>query len=502
MKYALHALEWEAKEKRPLDLRGWNLNIENVEVLYVYGFHESAYEYLLPWLRENVERRLIFLEDDTGILARGLYLEDPQVEVEWLHGDILQELAERYPAKCIEVIGLPGKQTRKLRLQLLRRTTLSHALFIDRLHGYQPFQNFVLNLPHTKHAFYANRLRFPNVPAIICGAGPSLQKDIETLRSLENKALIIAGGSAIAALSSVGIIPHFAMAIDPNLEEYRRLRNSFAFECPFLFSTRLFPGVFRTCNGPFGYMRTGIGGACELWLEEELGLTDPLIGEHLSDESISVTAICQAFAQHVGCNPIIFTGVDLAYTDGQRYAAGVSDEETKFKEIDDKKSAADRILRRKDKQGNWVHTAVRWMMEGKSLAHYAKKHPEIEWVNATQGGLRIKGMKEGRLEDMKFGELDLRKLVREQIAMHPMPKAEKDLLGELKESLERMMGYLEVLAGQKRGSGPLAELEMKEELVASILFYDMDKVLKQSRKEKWNTYLEIAKKYLQMLHKF
>jgi hypothetical protein len=498
-KYALQAPHWEPTALKPVDLPLFDL--EKIEVLYLVDM-AAGYTQLKNWLRENLERRLILLESSPGAIAalfhqKSELFSDPQVEIEIAPFDA-QELSERHPVKRIEVLG-----SKKLRLELLRKTTLSHALFIDRLYGYQPFENFVRTVPHLKRAFYANGLKgaFEGIPAIVCGAGPSLQRVIPLLKELEGKALIIAGGSAVAALSTRGVIPHFGMAIDPNLEEYRRFRNSLALECPLLFSTRLFPGVFRTCNGPFGYMRSGIGGVPELWLEEELGLTDPLLGENLSEESTSVTPICLAFAQHVRCSTVILAGVDLAYTGGKRYAEGVSDEKTQFQSIEAEKSAADRILRKKDKRGKFVHTAVRWVMEAAAIAHFAKKHPEIRWINATDGGLRIAGFEEMSLETIPFGQTwEIRTMVAEQIAAHPMPKMDRDFLAELKESLERMIGHLEILAGEKPGSKALAELEMSEELVASVLFYDMPKVLHQSRAaDKWSLYLSIARKYLARL---
>jgi len=512
-KYALFALGWESKLVPPSDLTAWaaNLKLDAVEVLYVYGLGDgTVYDHLLPWLQGNGERQLVILEEDSGIIATALQssaplLYDSQVTLEWLD----QGLPELYPVSGIDVLALPGKETakfRSLRLQLLRKTALSHSLFVDRFHGYQIFDNFINNIPQLQNAFYANGLKgaFATIPAIICGAGPSLNQAIETLRKLEGRALVIAGGSAITALSRAGIEPHFAIAIDPNAEEFRRLQNSFAFECPFLFSTRLCSSVFQTCNGPFGYLRCGSGGPSELWLDEELGLTDPLVGEHLSDESISVTAIALAFAQHIGCSSIILSGMDLAYTDGKRYAIGVSDEKVQLDQ-----SGPDRILRKKDKRGKYVNTAVRWVMEAASISHYAKKHPEIRWINTTEGGLSIKGIEQMGLEtvatDLLIRRWDLRELIAQQIALHPMPSVNKDFRSLLTESLLKVIAHLEVLAGERSGSNALAELEMEGEVAFSVLFYDMDKVLLQALSRKirgdedsrarWILFLEIARKY-------
>jgi hypothetical protein len=488
------------------------------DAVYVYGIGRGApYFQLRGWLRGDKERKLIFLEDDHGSFGTwlldedaGEVLSDPQVQFSQ-KGD-WHTLAEQFPLKRIEVVALPsrkGARFRALRLDLLRKTTLSHALYLDRLHGYQPMQNFVRNLRHLPNSFYANRLEcaFKGVPAIVCGAGPSLQRAMPHLKQLEGKALLIAGGSTIAALSSQGVLPHFGMAIDPNLEEYRRMRNSFAFEVPLLYSTRVFPAIFQTCNGPFGYMRSGIGGINEIWMEEELGLLDPLIGENLSSESISVTAICTAWAQFLGCNPILFCGVDLAYTGKKRYAEGVAEEEEiPFALLDAEKSAADRILKRKDRNGQQVFTAVRWVMESASLSHFAKKHKEVQFLNTTEGGIGIKGVPfiplSEAVEKYLARTSDLRAQVHEQIAKAPMPANTAEVIdckmGELRESLDRIVAHLEVLAGKRGGSKPLAEIELQDEMAMPYLFYDIEDLLSRMSapsESKWSRFLDLAMKY-------
>jgi len=510
----LLASSWPIKEPsdEPLPL----LQLEKVEALYFYGLGNGAiYFQIKKWLKNNPERELIFLEDEAGIIASFLrrldsieILSDPQVHFallsknKQLDGE-LEALAERLPERRIEVAALPSYQGRRfqnIRLKLLRKTTLSHALHLDRCHGYQAFENFIKNLKHLPQSFYANALKnaFQGVPAIVCGAGPSLQQSMDELRSLEDRALIIAGGSTLAALSSQGIAPHFGMAVDPNLEEYRRFKNNFAFEVPLLYSTRVFPAIFQTCNGPFGYMRSGIGGVPELWIEEELGLLDPLLGDFLSPESISVTSICLAWAQFLGCNPILLNGVDLAYTGNKRYADGVADgEEVFFAQIDAEKSAADRIIKRKGRNGKPVYTAVRWVMESASFSHFAKKHPEVRFINTTEGGIGFRGIDYMPLSEASVQflqtQFDLSSRVHQEIAKASMPSAAKEKIeekiNEMKESLDRVVGHLQILSGEKKGSSVLAEMELKEEMAFTYLFYDMDLVIDRALSRSFRPWL-------------
>ena len=53
---------------------------------------------------------------------------------------------------------------------------------------------------------------FTDVPMIIVGAGPSLAKNIEHLRSAQEKAIIVCVARALNSLQSAGIVPDFAIS--------------------------------------------------------------------------------------------------------------------------------------------------------------------------------------------------------------------------------------------------------------------------------------------------
>src|SRR5579872_4584122 len=178
-------------ETEPVDEPLPPLEIEKAEALYFYGLGKGgAYFQCKEWLGKNSERQLIFLEDDAGLIASFLHLPEaleilshPQVHLELFSktAEEIESLAQKFPVKRVEVAGLKSKKGLKnLKLNLLRKTALSHALHLDRLHGYQPFKNFVENIRHMPHSFYANGLKgaFKDIPAIVCGAGPSLQKSM------------------------------------------------------------------------------------------------------------------------------------------------------------------------------------------------------------------------------------------------------------------------------------------------------------------------------------
>ncbi len=473
--------------------------LPNVKQLYIYelGMGEGYEEYQ-DWLNKDPSHRLIFLEEDLSAISSFLHLKSAKPILQNTQVDILiltqlDAYLEKNPVVTVEAIA-----PLDLKQKILQKGAFAHASFLDRLHGYHLFENFIQNLKHLPTSFYANALlgKFENVPAIVCGAGPSLQDAIPILKTLENKALLIAGGSTIKALTASGIKPHFAMAIDPNPEEYHRLKNSLSSVVPFLYSTRLYPKVFVGANGPFGYMRSGTGGILEIWMEEELGLLDPLIGQELSMDAISVTCMCLAFAKHLGCSPILLSGVDLAYTDNKRYAPGVLDQEAKELSI----STVDRIINTQDRNGAPIATAVRFQMESLAISDFAASCPKTCFLNTTSGGIGFEKIPYVPLQEAlkPFSDIpNLRKKIHEAISSSPMPKNTEEIINkkmkELLPSLKRIISHLEICSGVKNGSTALAELELQEEFAYPYLFYDIDQLL--PKKDKWKHFLTLARKY-------
>lgn len=458
------------QEIEPFSNREESVKIESLEKLesvYIYGLgYGDSYSLLKAWLAENKERDLIFLEENLGALAAFLETEyaaeilaNPQVHIRFnldkrRLAPFLKECAESFPLENIGVFALPSYKTSRfyrLRLMLHRLTTIQHALYLENHYYNLFFKNLHPNFYRMETAFDGNALKgsFRGTPAIICGAGPSLENDLKTLNELDHKALIIAGGSAITALSSRGVRPHFGIALDPNFEEVKRFKEAAAFELPLLYASRLHPDVFQTCNGPHGYLHTQTGGAAERWLEEKLELDTPSLQEGFSIEALSVTTTAIELATTLGCNPIIFVGVDLAFTGGEAYTSGVVASSGAFlKERKKEVRTAERLLKRKDIYGNPIHTLVKWVMESSAISTFAKKNPHTSFINASSGGLGFKGIPNRSLEHIVMPPpQDLHGRVHHLIQSRPLPVSQGAVashLASLKKSLKEAQSYTRI----------------------------------------------------------
>lgn len=440
------------------------LCLSEIDILYVYGIG-LGYHYatLKSWLKEKRERRLIFLEDELAAIHALLSSEhaedlfyDPQVIVRYisdpkqLHGH-LEELVATYSCDRIEVTAIERYHKKKkhrfnqMRLKLFRLSAVYHAMLTEVLYAHKMLINLLRNIRRWPGSFLAGGFKgkFYGIPAVVCGAGPSLQASLPHLKKIEDRALIIAGGSTIAALSHQGIQPHLGIALDPNAEEFERVKIASSYEMPLIYATRLQPDVFNALNGERGYLVTDTGGPCERYFEKQMEIEGEAVGPKLGVEALSVTTLAIAFAVEMGCNPIFLNGIDLAYTGTQRYAEGVmASAHIDMSEKRRGKKSPERLLKRKDIRGHYVHTLVKWVMESECIASYAKSHPESQFINVSEGGLGFPGIPNIAFSDALQGlhhALDLRALVHAEIQRLKLPLPKEKIMHEMKEIGESLL---------------------------------------------------------------
>lgn len=469
------------------------LKDEKSLVVYGVGLGEMASP-ILEWLKGDKERRVFFFEEDSNVLVKffetaeaASLLQNDQVEIHLLH-----ELDEKDPAMdkffwsavmTQVAVGIhPAYKEwypkRALDFEHKIRYTLEikNALVEEYTkYGVSFYRNFYFNILELPKAFLGNKLfgKFKGTPAVICGAGPSLDKQLAKLKHLKDKAFVVAGGSSLNALSHAGIMPHFSAALDPNAEQAIRIKTNGAENMPFFYRNRVFQEALELIKGPRLYI-TGSGGYdISDYFENELGIENEFI-----DEGHNVINFLCEIATRLGCSPIIFVGLDLAYTNNKTYAEGVvADTEVGEKEKPN-------IITHKTLSGAPILTEWKWLGEAKWIEEFAKEHPDQEFINCTEGGLGVVGIK-----DMPFQEA-IDKYLQKNHSIAPnlasaIKKAKgkeitlarvKELMIKLQESLERCYKSLELMEqdAQSRidndplalpkGNIPLIELDLLEEV--------------------------------------
>ncbi|RCK79804.1 MAG: Motility accessory factor [Candidatus Ozemobacter sibiricus] len=168
--------------------------------------------------------------------------------------------------------------------------------------------------------------KFRGVPGVVLAAGPSLEKNLHLLKEVQDRFLLIATDTVLRPMVARGMRPHIVCAGDPSY------LNSLDFvgveDLPDVWlalEPMTSPDIRERYRGPQMVMNFGSG----------LGaLLEPLrepIGRVVCWGSIATTAF--DLARRLGCDPIIFVGLDLSFQDGRLYIRGSYSDDVFFDKV-------------------------------------------------------------------------------------------------------------------------------------------------------------------------
>ena len=162
------------------------------------------------------------------------------------------------------------------------------------------------------------RDHFKNVPAVVVCAGPSLGNNIEQLRELKGKALIMSTDTAFRSLAKRGIDPDFVNAHDAN-PQGARFFDGIDTKAVGLFVNYVSPLTIRAFRGEKSFYYVGdsslsVYQTMALACDSESRSDGSFLKSHITGgSSVAHTALYACLA--MGCNPVTFVGLDLSYPD-------------------------------------------------------------------------------------------------------------------------------------------------------------------------------------------
>ncbi len=438
----------------------WNtIDSKPLAVLFIYGTGLGfPYEMAKKWLDEKPQRHLVFLEDDRRMLVRLLetplgteMLSDPRVRIESFIFEMkeyeefrkmLDTLAWYYVITQHKLVALPYYEKKKSkRFALLQQyfedefneKILSARFRIDlnQLHNQNIYQNL---LDHQNVLLQGNlKNSLKNVPAIICGAGPSLSKHLSQLKHLTSHGAIFAAGSSLFILDKQNITPHFTGVIDPK-PPYRPYYLQTQFEIPTFYQNKASHEIVSFLHGTKVLCHGRKHSPIEEWIERKLSFPPPTIlsGYTIGDFMTMVAAF-------LGCNPIILIGMDLAFTNDLYYASEISGPTMK----------KEGLIKTKDVHGNPIYTKRDWFGAARHLTDIANHYKDHLFLNATEGGIGFEDIAEISFKEAVEKHLsstyDMQGLVHaslSQAAPFSLDKTQiSPYLLEIKQSLERSLDF-------------------------------------------------------------
>ncbi len=253
--------------------------------------------------------------------------------------------------------------------------------------------NILRNLKHFNGFCGILMEKLQGLPAIIVSAGPSLNKNMYLLKEVKDRAVIVAVGTAIRILDSNGIVPHIRMAMDGGKGEMQIFETINTNSATLLYSDQLYYEILPQYEGPVIKMLLDTD-ALSRYLAKD-NYKYELVASGFSIANTALDFLCRS-----GCSTIIFMGQDLCYTEGKLYAKG------SWKTDDGKvEFSGAGYIKTTDIFDNKVYTTRPFMGMKSLFEQEILQHPEIKFIDATEGGLRIENTEVKTLQELVDSEL-------------------------------------------------------------------------------------------------
>jgi 6-hydroxymethylpterin diphosphokinase MptE-like protein len=263
---------------------------------------------------------------------------------------------------------------------------------------------------------------FRGRPAILVGAGPSLDRNAADLAALQDRAVIVAADTTLRPLLKAGIRPHIVVGVDPAEINARHLSGATKLDDIHLVAEgSLHPSAFEGFAGRTFVFKVSDH---EPW---------PWLRTLALDRGVlrawgSVITSAFDLALRMGCDPIVFAGLDLAYTGNRPYCSHtIFDDQWRDWERErgwtvrqsmDAVIARSRVIEEPDIAGTPARTSSSLIAFRNWLTEQIALTPDRTFINATGAGIlhgpRIaqRGLREamGGTTAARFAREELRRL--------------------------------------------------------------------------------------------
>lgn len=236
--------------------------------------------------------------------------------------------------------------------------------------------NEIINYPGIKDL----KDKFKDKPGIVVATGPSLNKNIQLLRGLENKAVICAVDASVKVMKKHSLKPHLVTSLErltPTAKLFEGLSKEDVENVYLAATPVIHPQTYANFPGERIIVYRNF--ATFKWLDIEKGTLD--IGPSAGNMAFKVL-------EFMGCNPIILIGQDLAFgEDDTTHAKGAT-----YGEKEEVYHTKRQIL---EVEGNFVPKIKTTDVWYKFLKYYEKDIAGFKGqvINATEGGAKIPGTK-------------------------------------------------------------------------------------------------------------
>ncbi len=281
---------------------------------------------------------------------------------------------------------------------------------------------------------------YKDVPAFIIANGPSLDQNIQQLKKIQGRGLIISVESAIKPLMKNEIKPDILTIIERTKATYTchfeniHYPKDIALFCLALVDKHVFPS-FQGEKIPIYRASEAIN----QWMNKYLGDGSAL------NAGANVSHLAMELAAYLGANPIVFVGQDYAFgPNGMTHSKDsiyYEERGARTREIIHSRP----VVYVEGNNGEMIPSYQLWVDFRHGLERKIAMHPDKIFFNATEGGAKIEGTKCARLNAVidEYCTSPLPHRVNEVIFDHRKNISMEDRKKRLEEYIESVNQYAE-----------------------------------------------------------
>lgn len=211
---------------------------------------------------------------------------------------------------------------------------------------------------------------------VVVGGGPSVDYNIDYLKSVADKKYIIAASTIYKRLLNEGVTPDFICAVDMGSRTYGHLKDVEKQDVPLIISDSA-SWLFSAKYEGKKYVVPSSGYFFSEWVYKASG-------EKTWDDVGTVTLFCAEVALYFKAKTIELVGIDLAFPGGKSHASGTMD----YTEYEEKN-----MPKVKSVTGEYVYTDAKMAEYIREFEMVISEHPKVRFVNRSKEGAYIKGCK-------------------------------------------------------------------------------------------------------------
>lgn len=332
-------------------------------------------------------------------------------------------------------------------------------------------RNTLYNMKHTIRTRNIGQIRealegYPleDIPAVIVCAGPSLDKNIQELKKIQGRALIIVVDAALRAVMRAGIHPDLVCTVDPNPPE-RFFTDLDLCGLTWCCENASKPEIIRKYGERvyyFGYFEKG----WNQMISEMLGYGFPVL-----PTGGSVSSIAFAMALYFGFRKIVFMGQDLAFTGGKSHTSGIEG----ALGDNDKYIKSRCLMEVEGIDGTMLQTDFQmWYYKQWFEKAIRDGGDRMRVIDATEGGAKIEGTENMKMSEVVAGEcpaeFDFRKIeqaippafsAEEQQKLEKAYRNLKLQAGDLQKFIEKQIQALDSLCRKSGGDTGVTDNDVR-----------------------------------------